>query len=153
MDGFVTKDSGARREFSTGSVRDVALGKGRYDLIPRDPLHRVAQLYERGAVKYAANNWRLGQPMSQLYSSMLRHAFEAQAGWTDEDHLAAVVWNAFAIMDQQQRIERGELPAELDDMFRTGVQSTTEEVTWWQRLKSAFASVTTAGKRTTSTAR
>ena len=30
------KDSGARREFSTGAVRDVADGKGRCDLLPLD---------------------------------------------------------------------------------------------------------------------
>ena len=28
------KDSGNRREFSTGAVRDVADGKGRCDLLP-----------------------------------------------------------------------------------------------------------------------
>lgn len=27
-------DSGARREFSTGAVRDIASGKGRCDLLP-----------------------------------------------------------------------------------------------------------------------
>lgn len=31
---FITKDSGERREFSTGSKRDIATGKGRYDLLP-----------------------------------------------------------------------------------------------------------------------
>lgn len=30
------KDSGARREFSTGAVRDIAEGKGRCDLLPLD---------------------------------------------------------------------------------------------------------------------
>ena len=35
------KDSGARRDFGTGAVRDVAEGKGRCDLLP---LHQVAAL-------------------------------------------------------------------------------------------------------------
>ena len=30
------KDSGERREFSTGAVRDIAEGKGRCDLLPLD---------------------------------------------------------------------------------------------------------------------
>ena len=28
------KDSGARREFDTGAVRDISIGKGRCDLLP-----------------------------------------------------------------------------------------------------------------------
>ena len=32
------KDSGARREFTTGAVRDIAEGKGRCDLLPLDVL-------------------------------------------------------------------------------------------------------------------
>jgi len=34
--GAVIKDSGVRREFETGAVRDVAEGKGRCDLLPLD---------------------------------------------------------------------------------------------------------------------
>lgn len=30
------KDSGERREFETGAVRDIAEGKGRCDLMPLD---------------------------------------------------------------------------------------------------------------------
>jgi len=44
-DEFVTKDSGQRQEWSTGSVRDVSVGKGRFDLIPTEPLRRLAKLY------------------------------------------------------------------------------------------------------------
>lgn len=41
------KDSGARREAGTGSVRDVAEGKGRVDLMPLDVVARVvACVYE-----------------------------------------------------------------------------------------------------------
>lgn len=32
------KDSGARREFETGAVRDIAEGKGRCDLLPLDTI-------------------------------------------------------------------------------------------------------------------
>ncbi len=34
-------DSGARREFNTGAVRDIASGKGRCDLIPLDAVAAV----------------------------------------------------------------------------------------------------------------
>ena len=42
------KDSGARRDFGTGAVRDVAEGKGRCDLLP---LHQVAALLDDEIIK------------------------------------------------------------------------------------------------------
>lgn len=52
-DNFTTKDSGKRQSFDTGMVRDVQDGKPRYDLIPTEGLHRLADLYARGAEKYS----------------------------------------------------------------------------------------------------
>lgn len=37
------KDSGARREFGTGAVRDIAEGKGRCDLLPLDVIDRITR--------------------------------------------------------------------------------------------------------------
>lgn len=99
---YETKDSGKREDYPTGARRDVAEGKGRYDLIPRAPLHRLAQLYERGALKYGDSNWRRGIPYTRCYSSLLRHAFQALDGQMDEDHLAAIVFNAFCLMQYQE---------------------------------------------------
>jgi len=113
---YETKDSGKREQFDTGSQRDTRDGKGRYDLIPQRARRRLALLYERGAKKYGDNNWRLGQPNSRFMDSLLRHADEAAQGMVDEDHLAAVVFNAYAIMDQQERIAEGTLDAVLDDL-------------------------------------
>lgn len=42
------KDSGERREFETGAVRDTATGKGRCDLLPLDV---VAELLDDGALR------------------------------------------------------------------------------------------------------
>ena len=36
------KDNGDRREFATGVVRDMAAGKGRYDLLPWHTGHEIA---------------------------------------------------------------------------------------------------------------
>jgi hypothetical protein len=114
--GFTTKDSGTRVDFPTGSRRDDATGKGRFDLLPFEAVNRYAQLLERGADKYEARNWEKGQPFSRVFSSMLRHAHQAAAGQTDEDHLAAVIFNAAALITFAERIARGELPDELNDM-------------------------------------
>jgi hypothetical protein len=61
-------------------------------------LERLAQLYEAGAVKYQKHNWQKGMPKSVFLNSLLRHAFKVGANWDDEDHLAAVIFNAFCLM-------------------------------------------------------
>lgn len=93
------KDSGKKTEFSTGAVRDDASSKPPMDLIPWDLLTRVAYWYGAGAEKYGKNNWRLGQKKSHVFASMMRHAIKYWNGETDEDHLSAVIWNAFSLMN------------------------------------------------------
>jgi hypothetical protein len=66
-------DSGKREEYSSGAVRDVATGKGRFDLLPPHALMRLAQLYEVGATKYAARNWEKGIPLDRFIDSAFRH--------------------------------------------------------------------------------
>lgn len=116
MAEFVTKDSGNRREFESGSTRDRQEGKGRYDLIPTYPLKRLADLYDRGAKKYNENNWRLGQPLRKSYiDSAFRHLMQLIGGEPTEDHATAVVWNMFAYIWTLNEIEAGRLPKALDD--------------------------------------
>lgn len=112
-DDFITKDSGERRVFETGSVRDSRKGKGRFDLIPAYPLKRLAQLYERGAEKYADNNWQKGQPLANYLDSAMRHMNDYRDGDRAEDHLIAVAWNVFAYIWTERAIEQGKLPASL----------------------------------------
>jgi len=99
-----------------GGTREAATGKGAYYLLPPEGIHRLAKHYESGAKKYNPRNWEKGIPFSRCSDSMLRHAFQWLAGDMSEDHLAAVAWNAMAIMTYQERIEKGTLPADLDDM-------------------------------------
>lgn len=110
------KDSGKRQSFNTGSVRDLAEGKGRYDLLPTRAIRRLAEHYENGAKKYGDRNWELGQPLSRMLDSAMRHLFKALEGQTDEDHLTACAWNVLGIIELQERIEEGILSKELDDL-------------------------------------
>ena len=103
----------------TGAVRDTQRGKPRYDLIPPDALLRLAQLYSRGAERYSERNWEKGFCFSRVYASLFRHLAQFAQGDQSEDHLAAVAWNAFALMAYQERIKTGALPASLDDMDAT----------------------------------
>lgn len=98
MSEFVTKDSGTREEYESGAQRDTQEGKPRYDLVSPAPLKRVAELMARGAVKYGDNNWTKGMPSSRFLASLMRHVEAYRLGERDEDHLAAVVFNAFAVM-------------------------------------------------------
>lgn len=120
-DDFITKDSGQRRVFETGSVRDSRKGKGRFDLIPAYPLKRLAQLYERGAEKYADNNWQKGQNLANYLDSAMRHMNDYRDGDRSEDHLIAVAWNIFAYVWTERAIEQGKLPASLGDVDKPGL--------------------------------
>lgn len=110
------KDSGIREQFNTGSKRDTQQGKGRPDLIPIEPLRRLAKHYENGANKYGDRNWEKGQPLSRYYASAMRHMWDYMEGDYSEDHLAAAAWNIFALIATQERIIAGELSKELDDI-------------------------------------
>jgi len=110
------KDSGKRQEFATGARRDIQEGKGRYDLLPMHAIHRLARHFENGAKKYGDSNWRKGIPLKRYLDSMLRHAFKVAGGADDEDHLAAVIWNACCLLETKTMIDLGLLPKELDDM-------------------------------------
>jgi hypothetical protein len=107
------KDSGKLEEFATGAVRDTQQGKGRFDLIPAYPLERLAKHYENGAKRYSDNNWCKGIPITRCLDSLLRHANKYKMGMTDEDHLSAIVFNAFAIIYYEEMVRQGVLPEEL----------------------------------------
>lgn len=108
---FTTKDTGRREQFSTGAVRDVRVGKGRYDLLPPAAIKRIADVYERGAIKYAERNWEKGIPISRCIDSALRHVFQYLDGQRDEDHLAQAAWNLLACMHFEEKMpELNDLP-------------------------------------------
>ncbi|MGE5433010.1 MAG: dATP/dGTP diphosphohydrolase domain-containing protein [Syntrophomonadaceae bacterium] len=109
-------DSGTRRQFSTGAVRDCAEGKGRTDLYQVFALMRLARHLERGAKKYNDRNWEKGIPVSKFLDSGIRHALEALSGLDDEDHLAAALWNFACAIDTLERVNLHILPSELDDL-------------------------------------
>lgn len=87
------KDSGERREFATGAVRDMAAGKGRMDLLPWAAIIEVAKHCENGAQKYGEHNVDKGIPTHSLCDSAFRHLAKHVDGQTDEPHLLAAAWN------------------------------------------------------------
>jgi len=114
-------DSGRRRQFGSGAVRDRSGKKSRPDLISPFAEERLGDWLRLGAEKYTTRNWEKGMPASECLASLCRHLLKVKQGVTDgEDHLAAIVFNAMAIMHYEAMVERGVLPAELLDLQTYG---------------------------------
>ena len=110
------EDSGKRKEFGTGAVRDSAEDKPRPDLISPYAQWRKGEWLRLGAIKYAERNWEKGMQFSRCIASIFRHLLQYMMGKTNEDHLAAIAVNAEFLMHYEKMIEMGKLPATLDDM-------------------------------------
>jgi hypothetical protein len=101
---YVTKDTGERMEFETGSRRDTNKGKPRPGLIGPELKRRLGELMARGAEKYGDGNWRLGQKASRYHDSLERHLLQWQEGDDSEDHLAAIAFNVMGIMHLEKHM-------------------------------------------------
>lgn len=110
------KFSGRVRKSATGARRDAQRGKGRFDLLPFRALWRLAKHYENGAAVHGERDWEKGMPLSWFVDSGARHLAGRMIRLSDEDHLAAVCWNFLGMLDTEERIKAGELPAKLDDL-------------------------------------
>lgn len=115
------KDSGQRRMFETGAQRDGDQRKRyrRFDLLPVHALHRLAVHFGKGAEKYSARNWERGIPLSVLMNSAEAHRLKLLAGYDDEPHADAWLWNVACFVETMIRIQLGLLPKELDDLPHT----------------------------------
>ena len=101
------KDSGERREFATGAMRDIQEGKGRMDLLPWEAIMEVSKHCEAGAKKYGEHNVDKGIPTHSLCDSAARHLAKYLSGWDDEPHLLAATWNLLWAV--QMTLKRPEL--------------------------------------------
>jgi hypothetical protein len=117
----VIPDSGKRRDFGTGSVRDIRDGKGRFDLLPPYAIFRIARRMEDGATKYGDRNWEKGQTLMGYLDSAMRHL--NRYIWDrmldeepEEDHIGAAAWNLCCFMHTQKMLHKDKLPSELDDI-------------------------------------
>ena len=106
------KDSGDRRTFESGAVRDMGENKGRMDLMPMCVLLRLSKHYEKGLQKYGERNWEKGIPAHSFADSALRHLVKYLDGWDDEPHLDACLWNICGLMwTEEKRPDLMDIPA------------------------------------------
>ena len=102
LEGMKT-GQGAKVQTEHGAIRESNAGRGRFDLLPYEALEAWAIWSELGAVKYGDRNWENGLSVKDCINRMCRHAAKAANGMTDEDHLAAVMWNAAVAITMMQR--------------------------------------------------
>ena len=84
-----------------GGNRDIAEDKLDYTLLPITALNRITQHYVNGLKKYGRDNWKkLSTPedIERYKQSMFRHLIQYLEGQDNEDHLAAIVWNAMSLL-------------------------------------------------------
>lgn len=88
----------------SGKKNDFQDGKLRWDLLPLEEIEDIVKLYTAGSIKYGDNNWQGLENGYQRYkAAMLRHLLEYEKGnkideETKVNHLAAVAWNAIAML-------------------------------------------------------
>lgn len=120
-------DTGERREFGTGAIRDVTTKKGWYAGISPIAMKRLAIVLQEGAAKYSPRNWEQGIILSSFVDSALRHLFQWANGEVDEDHLGHCFWNIMALIHTEEKIRQRKLPSMLADMGPV-ILSEVEEV-------------------------
>lgn len=79
----------------------------RFDLIPQGPLWQVAELYGKGAEKYAERNWERGYPWHLSFAAMQRHGSQFWSGENRDPEtgchpLAAVIFHAMGLMEFEE---------------------------------------------------
>lgn len=118
------KDGGTRQTYGSGAQKEDSsktAGKGAFHLVPFMPILRAAEIWRKGAIKYAARNWEKGIALSRFVDSGLRHFMQAGLeGKIDEDHIHQGLWNFMALSWTIDRINRGLLPATLNDLPGAG---------------------------------
>ena len=116
MSDEIKREDGPNRIFSTGAEGQAASGKGTPVLVPGDAIIDVAKHFEEGANLYSPRNWEKGIPLSESLNSLERHLQQEKMGMTDEPHARALAWRALVYLATKLRIEKGLLPASLNDM-------------------------------------
>lgn len=85
-----------------GGVRETNSYKGLFYCMSTAGLRRLSARYKYGFIKYgASDNYKKGLPASDCIDSCFRHLVAYLEGDNSEDHLAAVAWNAFCIMEME----------------------------------------------------
>lgn len=92
------------------------------DICGWDPEELILEMsfqYEAGALKYGADNWRKGLPLSMYIGSAIGHLLKYNRGDDDDErHDRAFVWNIFAtIWTLTNRPEMDDIRKDLSNVY------------------------------------
>lgn len=98
-------------KFDTGAIRDSQEGKETYvETVSFRALRRFATYMTGKKKKYGAGNFKKGIPIENYEESLWRHVikyfenkYEGGTVEKEEDHLAAIVFNTFGIMHEENK--------------------------------------------------
>lgn len=97
MSEFIIKDSGERKSFDSGMVRDTATDKIDYSLVLDGPMFKRWAIHlTNGGLKYSKRNWMKAageEEYNRFRESAIRHFVQYIYGDTDEDHASAIYFN------------------------------------------------------------
>jgi hypothetical protein len=116
-------DTGERQTFAVGqAVREADPLKPAVEGISPYAIERIGLLYTLGGEKYGDfRNWERGMPFTRCIGAIIRHVFAYLRRDNTEDHLAAVAWNAIALMHYEAVADPN-----LDDRPRWAPENTRE---------------------------
>jgi hypothetical protein len=101
------KDSGTRRDFGTGSVRDAAEGKGRMDLLPMLALDRLYRCNKAQILRATFRDYLpdvCKTPIDRDFmDTALRLAFWYIRGYRGEPYLEGACYFAMLAMEMRER--------------------------------------------------
>lgn len=92
-------------------------GKPKLSFIPLWTLFGEAKVWEHGAQKYEAHNWRKGQPWTQCYDSLMRHLNEWLSG-NDIDEESGLPHLDHAACNLRMLLTYRKTHPELDNRFK-----------------------------------
>jgi hypothetical protein len=112
--GDYAATNGEITTFGSGAIRDSQAGKEDYtETISWTAFKRYAQYMTAKKEKYGAGNFKKGIPIDSYEKGIARHyqkymenKYEEGDVEADQDHLAAIVFNTFGIMHEEEMAEK-----------------------------------------------
>lgn len=100
-----------KTKFNTGAVRDSQEGKIDFvEPLSFTALHRYMGYMTEKKKKYGEGNFKKGIPIESYERSLMRHIdkyfrnkYENGNDEPNEDHLAAIIFNTFGIMHEEEQ--------------------------------------------------
>lgn len=96
MDGMIFQYIETYQATGNSDILYEAIACFLYHRLNENYYHFMLELskhFKEGAEKYGEYNWQKGIPTKSYIDSAVRHYLKYKAGWTDESHDRAFVWN------------------------------------------------------------